>query len=248
MATIRTILGISFFAGSTAEVVEKMVVEKGLLLAPAAPALLSMQTISAYRDALLGADTVIADSGFMVLLWNALERDAVPRISGLRYLRALLNRKEIRQPGKTLWVMAGPDSARRNLEWLATAGIAVPNQCVYLAPMYRPDINDPILLEKIGTVRPDHIIVTIGGMTQERLGFYLKKNLNYRPGIHCIGAAIAFLSGDQVKIPDWADRLYLGWLFRVWSNPRLYAPRYWQAVRLTTLLLRYRSNLPPFLG
>jgi len=83
-----------------------------------------------------------------------------------------------------------------------------------------------------------------GGGTQERLGAYLKQNLSYRPSIHCIGAAIAFLSGDQVHIPVWADRLYLGWLYRCISEPRRYVPRYWDARKLVYLLIRYRERLP----
>ncbi len=49
---------------------------------------------------------------------------------------------------------------------------------------------------------------------QERLGYALRKQLSYKPAILCLGAAIAFLSGGQANIPNWADRLMLGWLFR----------------------------------
>jgi UDP-N-acetyl-D-mannosaminuronic acid transferase (WecB/TagA/CpsF family) len=86
--------------------------------------------------------------------------------------------------------------------------------------------------------------VTIGGGTQERLGLYLKRNLQPLPAIHCIGAAIAFLSGDQVRIPLWADRLYLGWLFRCLSEPGRYVPRYWSARKLIGIMLRYREQMP----
>jgi UDP-N-acetyl-D-mannosaminuronic acid transferase (WecB/TagA/CpsF family) len=72
----------------------------------------------------------------------------------------------------------------------------------------------------------------------------LKRNLDYLPAIHCIGAAIAFLSGDQVHIPEWADRFYLGWLFRCMSSPRRYVPRYFSAPQLVPLLWRYRDQLP----
>jgi UDP-N-acetyl-D-mannosaminuronic acid transferase (WecB/TagA/CpsF family) len=73
----------------------------------------------------------------------------------------------------------------------------------------------------------------------------LKQNLQPLPAIHCIGAAIAFLSGDQVRIPLWVDRLYLGWLLRCLSQPRRYVPRYWSARKLVKLMLRYGETLPP---
>jgi UDP-N-acetyl-D-mannosaminuronic acid transferase (WecB/TagA/CpsF family) len=87
-------------------------------------------------------------------------------------------------------------------------------------------------------------MLTIGGGTQEKLGFYLKRHLSFLPAIHCIGAAIAFLSGDQVRIPAWADQLFLGWLFRCLYQPSRYIPRYWEARKLFSLMHRYRDRLP----
>jgi UDP-N-acetyl-D-mannosaminuronic acid transferase (WecB/TagA/CpsF family) len=140
--------------------------------------------------------------------------------------------------------MAGPDSARTNLEWLRKQGIEVPAECVYVAPMYGEKIEDKVLVEKLKSVRVKHVVITVGGGNQERLGFHLKQQLDYLPAIHCIGAAIAFLSGDQVHIPDWADRYYLGWLLRCLSSPRRFVPRYLSAPRLVPLLMRYRNRLP----
>jgi UDP-N-acetyl-D-mannosaminuronic acid transferase (WecB/TagA/CpsF family) len=68
--------------------------------------------------------------------------------------------------------------------------------------------------------------------------------MSYRASIHCIGAAIAFLSGDQVGIPVWADRFYLGWLFRSAADPKRFVPRYWEARKLLSLMLRNRGQLP----
>jgi UDP-N-acetyl-D-mannosaminuronic acid transferase (WecB/TagA/CpsF family) len=110
--------------------------------------------------------------------------------------------------------------------------------------MYGEVIHDPELLSILNSRCPRNIVVTIGGGTQERLGLYLKRNLDFRPAIHCVGAAIAFLSGDQVKIPVWADKLFLGWLFRCLSEPKRYVARYWSARKLFPLMLRYRDQLP----
>ncbi len=238
-----TILGIRFFHGTVKDAVEKMCAG-GLLVVPAAPALKDMETNPGYREALLGADMALPDSAFMVLLWNRLQRDKIPRLSGLAYLRELLQIPEVRRSGNTFWIMASPLSAERNLEWLTGEGVGVPAECTYLAPMYAAEINDPELLAKLERLRPQHIVVTLGGGTQERLGLYLKRHLSYLPAIHCIGAAIAFLSGDQVYIPVWADRYYLGWFFRSASEPKRYIPRYWDARKLMRLMLRYRDRLP----
>ena len=240
----RTILGIRFFIGTAAQAVERMK-GGGLLVVPAAPALKDLEVKASYREALVNADMAIADSAYMVMVWNWLQHDSIRRLSGLEYLRELLKQPDVRQSGNVFWIMASATSAERNLGWLAEQGIVVPEDCVYLAPMYsEQEIYDPELLERIERIRPQHVILTVGGGTQERVGLYLKRNLSYRPAIHCIGAAIAFLSGDQVRIPVWADRSYLGWLYRSISEPGRYVPRYWNARKLLYLLIRYRERLP----
>ncbi len=251
----ETVLGIRFYNGDVGGAVEIML-QGGLLVVPAAPALKDIQTQPAYREALLKADLVIADSAYMVLIWNfllawRLGRPRIRRLSGLEYLRALLQQQVARQPGSTVWVMAGQKSAALNLAWLEQQGITVPAECVYAAPMYGKSdgeaLQDPALLELLERLRPAHVVITVGGGTQERLGLYLQQQLRYKPGIHCIGAAIAFLSGDQAAIPVWADRFYLGWLLRVVHEPKRYGPRYWAAKNLLQLMLRYGAELPPLL-
>jgi UDP-N-acetyl-D-mannosaminuronic acid transferase (WecB/TagA/CpsF family) len=237
------ILGIDFFDGSAQAAIAKMR-DGGLLVVPAAPALKDLDRNPNYREALLNADLAIADSAFMVLIWNRLQSRSLRRLSGLEYLRELLLETDVREPGNTLWIMASPASAKLNRDWLEGQGITIPDDNIYVAPIYDGIIDDAALLDRINRIQPQHVIVTIGGGTQERLGLYLKRNLSSRPAIHCIGAAIAFLSGDQVHIPVWADRLYLGWLFRSISEPRRYIPRYWKARKLLTLVLRHGAELP----
>lgn len=237
------ILGINFFHGTAAQAVERMR-GGGLLVVPAAPALKDLERNADYRESLLNADLAITDSAFMVLIWNRMQRDSIRRLSGLEYLRELLIQPDTRRPGNTVWIMASQVSAGLNLTWLSEQGIETPLDCVYTAPIYGKEIEDTVLLQKLEHLKPQHVIITVGGGTQERLGLYLKRNLSYLPAIHCIGAAIAFLSGDQIYIPIWADKLYLGWLFRSVSNPQQYIPRYWDARKLFTLMTRYRDRLP----
>ena len=239
----RKILGINFFVGSAGQAVDR-VRKGGLLVVPAAPALKNLADDHEYREALLNSDLAITDSSLMVMLWNFLQRDNVRRLSGLEYLAELLRRPEVRKSGASFWIMANPASAETNLLWLWRRGVEVQAEDVHIARTYGKFIEDECLLKHLRDRRPAHVIVTLGGGTQERLGLYLKRNLTPSPAIHCIGAAIAFLSGDQVQIPRWADRFYLGWLFRCISEPRHYLPRYWSARKLIGLMLRYKEALP----
>jgi UDP-N-acetyl-D-mannosaminuronic acid transferase (WecB/TagA/CpsF family) len=239
----RKILGIRFFVGNAEEAVAR-IRDGGLLVVPAAPALKNLEDDPGYREALQAADVVIADSAFMVMIWNRLQHDSIRRVSGLKYLSSLIKQPEFREPGGSFWIMASERSARRNTSWLRRQGIHLGPADRYVAPMYGNVIEDPELLRRIEERRPRHIVVTLGGGVQERLGLYLRSGLSMKPAIHCVGAAIAFLSGDQVQIPWWADRMYLGWLFRCISDPPRYMPRYWDARKLLSLMRRYGSALP----
>jgi N-acetylglucosaminyldiphosphoundecaprenol N-acetyl-beta-D-mannosaminyltransferase len=240
----QQILGVRFFVGDAQGAIDEVSQHGGLVVVPAAPALKNLAVDKGYREALLGADFAIADSAFMVLMWNLIDSNRIPKLSGLKYLRALLDEPEFKQLGSTFWVMPTAASAQRNLPWLRQNGVDVANEDVYLAPLYGTVISDEELLERIEERRPRHIILGLGGGTQERLGLYLKQHLSYRPAIHCIGAAIGFLSGDQVSIPVWADALGLGWLCRTVSDPKRFVPRYWDARHLAPMLLKYRDRLP----
>jgi len=239
----QQILGVRFFVGDAQGAIDEVSKSGGLVVVPAAPALKNLAADKGYREALLGADFAIADSAFMVLLWNLIDSNRIPKLSGLKYLRALIDEPNFREGG-AFWVMPTPAAARRNVGWLRENGVQVANEDVYLAPLYGAVISDEELLARLEARKPKHIVLGVGGGTQERLGLYLKQNLSYRPAIHCIGAAIAFLSGDQVKIPAWADTLGLGWLYRSVADPKRFVPRYWDARHLAPLLLKYRDRLP----
>ncbi|MGA9671274.1 MAG: WecB/TagA/CpsF family glycosyltransferase [Terracidiphilus sp.] len=238
------ILGIRFFVGSAQGAIDEICRQGGLVVVPAAPALKNLADDQYYREALLGADFAIADSALMVLLWNMIQRDRIPKLSGLKYLRTLVEQPGFREKRASFWVMPAPESARRNVAWLSAKGIPLEEGDVYLAPMYGSAIEDAELLRRLEKRRPRHIVLGLGGGTQERLGLYIKTHLSYKPAIHCVGAAIAFLSGDQVRIPVWVDGVGLGWLWRSVSNPKRYGLRYWDARHLAPLMLRYRDRLP----
>ncbi|MBF0499461.1 MAG: WecB/TagA/CpsF family glycosyltransferase [Candidatus Riflebacteria bacterium] len=241
------ILGLSFFSASVGEAA-KHGLSGGLTVVPSAPSLVRLVDDRAYRNAMTHADTVLTDSGFMVLLWNLLHREKIVRVSGLVYLSEILSDKEFRCPGHTFWIMPHERAVSMSIEWLATRGISINREDSYIAPRYADTgpIEDTKVLELIAMRRPSQIVVALGGGVQEKLGWYLRQHLDYVPGIHCIGAAIGFLSGDQVYIPRWADSLFLGWLLRCLYRPDLYVPRYIEAWRLFPLIVKFRDRLPPF--
>jgi N-acetylglucosaminyldiphosphoundecaprenol N-acetyl-beta-D-mannosaminyltransferase len=133
------------------------------------------------------------------------------------------------------------------MQWLKDRFPEVPdNREVYLAPIYPKagKISDDALLEKIEKSKPKYVFIQLGGGTQERLGLFLKQTLSYKPAIICTGAALAFLSGQQAKIPMWADHLFIGWFLRCIHQPKTFIPRYLKAFKLIYLLFKYGNNHP----
>ncbi|HEY5892413.1 MAG TPA: WecB/TagA/CpsF family glycosyltransferase [Chthoniobacterales bacterium] len=247
------VAGIDFFSGTEEDAIS-LTMTGGLVLAPSGPGIAyELVTNSCYRNALAAAKLVLPDSGAMVLAWNTLhgwQRSyRLARLSGLRYLRALIANRHFRQPGATFWVMPSENDLTENLEWLKNNGLEhLSRRDCYLAPTYsRSDsgeVADSRLAEILEQKHPRFVVLNVGGGTQEQLGFWLSQHLDYRPSILCTGAAIAFLSGRQTNIPPWADRAYLGWLLRSISAPRKFIPRYWQARSVFWVIWKYGSRSP----
>jgi UDP-N-acetyl-D-mannosaminuronic acid transferase (WecB/TagA/CpsF family) len=240
------VLGVPLAALTVADAVARGL-QGGLVLAPSAPGFCDLPRDPDYREALLGSDLNLTDSSFVLLVRLIRGHRFAARTSGLRYLHELLRHPSLRAPRATYWVMPSHKSMARNLRWLNDHGHAVTEEDCYVAPAYprRGKVEDPELLANLERRRPEHIFVCVGSGVQEKLGLSLKRSLTYEPGIHCVGAAIAFLSGDQARIPLWADRLGLGWLARCIRDPKVFVPRYLRAFKLAYLLLRYDEKTPP---
>jgi len=218
----------------------------GLILAPSAPGLCNVTRDPSYRTALLESDLNLTDSSLALGLIRLLCLGRPRRTSGLAFLRAVLRRAEVRKDAATFWVMPDAASMERHLHWLSSQGLHVTSEDCHLAPIYPEHgcVQDETLLGILREKQPPFVFVCTGSGSQEKLGAWLKSHLDYRPAICCIGAAIAFESGVQARIPAWADSAGLGWLLRCLSDPSRYLPRYVKALELVYLGLRYRGSLP----
>jgi N-acetylglucosaminyldiphosphoundecaprenol N-acetyl-beta-D-mannosaminyltransferase len=240
------LLGISISSLSISDTVARSL-SGGLILAPSGPGLCDLETDLHYREALENADLNLPDSGLSLLMARILRLGKLPRTSGLGFLEALLQNPALREPNATFWVMPTEEAQTRNIAWLKSKEIPIEEQNCFIAPLY-PRIGlviDICLLDALNKQKPLFVFICTGSGTQEKLGFWLKQHLPYRPTICCIGAAIGFLTGQQIRIPSWADRLCLGWLLRCLSEPTKFIPRYVKAIRLIWLILRYRDKAPP---
>lgn len=215
----------------------------GLITVPSGPGLASIPEQPVYYEALLNSDWSIADSGLMALIWNKIEKHKVKRVSGLALINAFTELYPKQQDKKLFLVNPTETEQEANVKYFSSIGVTIAPEYNHLAPFYdKQNIKDEVLLAKLKQLKPHFVMLNIGGGVQEILGYWLKQNLSYKPAIICTGAAIAFKTGQQVNIPVLVDKLYLGWLWRIFSNPKVYGARFYEARKLVPLLLKYRSN------
>ena len=258
----ESFFGVRFWTGNATDLIKEADRHGGLFSVPSAPSLAEMGSDDFLRRAYQGSDWAVVDGGYVALILRFIFRRPIPRISGLQILQKLLGFECERvmplEDRRVLWVMPSSEEGERVGKLAVQLGLAAENQQFYTAPYYQKDEDywDADLVREVNEFRPDWIILGIGGGRQEKLGLCLRNELKAGmrslpdeaqgrlPVILCTGGAIAFLTGGQVQIPDWADRLYLGWLLRICHDPRRFVGRYWKAAwSLPLILWRYRDNL-----
>ena len=243
MIPTRQILGLRFFNGDVDEAVAFMHRYGGYLVAPSGTCFARLREDERYRRAIVAADMAIADSGLMVVIWRLLRRENVQRISGLKYLKHLLGKLN-GEGTKVFWVLPNERARQKLVDWSQREVFSINRENSYVAPRYGSDVEDRDLLALIERNRVSNVIIAIGSGAQEKLGFYLRENLSYRPAIHCVGAALGFITGDQPAIPDWVDRFYLGWLLRLIAQPQIFIPRLRRGFALPWLIWKYGEKMP----
>ena len=228
------------FIDTNFNTIKKMLEKGGLLVLPAAPGLAKIDKNTEYHKSLKNADIALFDSGLLCILLS-FKGIKVKKFSGYKFIKKfLLNIKKNSKKKKLLLIDPNKKQSLINKNYLISKKIENFNQ--YIAPMYKKNkiMSDKKLLKIIYRIRPDYVIINLGGGVQEILGNYLKKNIKYKLSIICSGAAISFFTKQQAPITDFLDKIYLGWLVRIIYNPLVFLPRYLYAFRLFFILKNYK--------
>ena len=214
----------------------KLINKRGLFLFPSGPGLSTIKNNKKYCNALQQADVNFFDSGYFVLLLRYLKNIKVNKFSGYLFIKYFL---EYLKKNKIKVLSIDPNKIiSTSVEKLLLKKIINKKLLInYIAPIYdKYEIIDIKLLKIIKRTKPRFVLINIAGGTQEILGLYLKKNLNYKPTILCTGAAITFFTGDQSPISSFLDNIYLGWFTRILYNPKLFLLRYVKTFKLIFIL------------
>ena len=98
------------------------------------------------------------------------------------------------------------------------AAIAVQHRFVVIHDGFFSAAQEPEIVDRIATLRPDVLLVAMGVPRQE---LWIARHIDAR---HCtlpiaVGALLDFLSGAVPRAPLWMRRLRLEWLFRLVVEP-----------------------------
>lgn len=238
------IFNISFINGFYNEAFSRLR-EGCFMVVPSGPGLSSIDKDFKYWEALKGADFAIPDSGLMVILARIFLGLKIKKLSGPKFIRSFLKEKVLRNKGVLFSVDPNDKELKINNQYLIGLGIPISSSYHYSAPLYdKNNIIDRKLIQILENlpVKPKFLLLNLAGGVQERLGFYIKNNLSYKIGIICTGAAIAFETGQQARLPKWLDDLYLGWLVRIIQSPKQFSKRYLYAFRLVFVFYLCKIN------
>ena len=214
----------------------KIIYKKGYFTFPSGPGLASINFSKEYFVSLKKSDLVFFDSGFFVILLRVFKGINVNRFSGYKFMELFL--KYIKKNNKKKILCIDPNFKYSQNNKILLSKLGVKKVYNYVAPIYSPkNIKDLKLVNLINKNKPDFVLNNIGGGTQEILGLYLRERIKYKTTIICSGAAISFFTGDQAPINNMVDKLYLGWLVRIFFNPIIFAKRYFYALKLIPMVL-----------
>lgn len=82
------------------------------------------------------------------------------------------------------------------------------------------------VINRTKTINPNYIFLAVGSPRQEILASILKKEVNSKSVVLCIGASILFIVGEEKRAPLWVQKLYCEWLYRMFQDPSRLVSRY----------------------
>ena len=219
-----------------------LIKKKGLFVFPSGPGLSTLEREKKYHIALKNSDYVFFDSGYFVLLLKILKKINVLKFSGYLFLNLFFKFLYKKKNIKIFSIDPSLKSSQINFNFLSKK-ILIKKVKSYVAPIYKNNFKDKILIKQIKKFKPNYILINLGGGVQEILGFEIKKNINFNTSIFCTGGAISYFTKEQAPINNFLDKFYLGWLTRILFNPLIFLPRYFKTINLFWLVLRSKIEV-----
>ena len=175
-----------------------------------------------FRDALNGADTLIANDGIGMDLASMLlfRRRFTANLNGTdftpRLLRSVTAPTRVFLIGSTSFAV---DEAAR--QWSSLPRIEI----VGTLDGFDDLRDDDAVVERLRRAQPDVLLLALGNPHQERWIVSHRGRLDI-PLVVGVGALFDFVSGRATRAPSWMQRMHLEWLHRLAREPRRLLKRY----------------------
>ena len=220
-------------------------IEKGgFMIAPSAPSLTLLELDENYRASMKNSNFAIFDSSLLCLLLLLICGIKVQKISGLKFLKFFLEKVKYYESDSVFLIDPTLRDMQKNRMLINSHRYQLQESHQYMAPIYnKGPITDIELLKLLEKLRPKWILINLGGGVQEMLADYIKSNISFKTSILCTGAAIAFITGEQAKIPAIIDRMCLGWLMRCLVDGKRFIPRYIKGLKIVPMLMRTQVKI-----
>lgn len=194
--------------------------------------LAKLRTNEAFRNAYRNADVVTAD-GWPVAWLARWQNRSIERATGADMLMPLLDAAT--NDGLPVFFFgASPETLDKAAKKLDEHSDGLLKIAGMLAPSIKFDpggAEADAAIAKIAASEARLCIVALGAPKQEIFAQRAREK-GLSCGMLCVGAAIDFVAGSQVRAPGCLRRSGLEWLWRLATNPRRFAWRYAQCALL----------------
>ena len=232
---ILRFIKINFFEADYNYIIKLLIKKRGYLVMPAASSLVDINQDKEYKTALEKSTAALLDSGFFCLLLLITKFKFFEKFSGYKFINQFLKDNSLKYK-KILSLDPSIKSSKINNKFLKSKKFKFIKN--YACPKYSDtNVKDKNLLKIINKYKPDIILSNIGGGIQEKLALYISQNIKNQL-IVCSGAAMSFFTGEQARITFMIDKLYLGWLKRLFFNPKKFYGRITRSLGLFNIVHR----------
>ena len=186
-----------------------------------------LQEHDGLRAAYDHADLVLAD-GYPVVWASRLVGKRLPeRVAGSDLVPALFDAASPERPLRVFLLGAGPGVAERAAERIKEAWDGVEVVDTYSPPFgfEKDEVEQERILGLVKAASSDVVVVGLGAPKQE-VWVHSQRHRLATSVVLCVGATIDFLAGEKNRAPNWMQRAYLEWFYRLMCEPKRLFWRY----------------------
>ena len=233
--------GLKFHNTSFDNISKYFLARKNLITLPSGPGLSQIKCDTRYYLSLKNSTFNLLDSGLFCLLLK-IKGINVQKLSGYKFIHNFLEYLSCKENLSILLINPSHEDDKLNINYLSKKYKSLKFRG-YVAPIYSSDIEDYKLLNVVNEMKPNFILINIGGGIQEPLGSFLLQKAKVKTTIICSGAALAFFTKSQAPVNQYFDRFYLGWLIRCIFNPRVFIPRYLNSFFFIYIFFKFYNTI-----